>query len=179
MKHSVPVSGIMAALLIVLSSCSSDSPGPYDFIASFGSGRIAPDAKDLATLDGRPVFVMRGVTVGDEKRDTIVTLADAKVEFDIPEVPPSGKLTFAAGMGVDRGDGAQGTVTVQADGQSVIVYRKFLNPIERAEDRRWFEESVDLSKFDGKPIKIIFSASPGPKGDAIADWFSWSSPRLE
>jgi len=177
MKFACTILGLF--VLVTLTACSSDSPGPYDFIASFSTGRITPDVTHLETLDGRAVFVMKGVTVGDEKRDAIVTLADAKVEFDIPEVPPSGRLVFAVGMGVDRGDGAEGVITVQADGQSTVVYKKSLNPIDRPEDRHWFDESVDLSKFDGKPIKIVFSTSPGPKGDAIADWFSWSSPRLE
>ncbi len=179
MKYRLPVPGLLAVLLIVLSSCSSDSPKPYDFIASFGSARIAPDATNLATPDGKPVFILRGLAIGDDRRDAIVTVADSRVEFDIPEVPPSGILTFAAGMGVERGDGAQGTVTVQTDGQSTVVYKKFINPVERTEDRHWFEESVDLSKFAGKRVQVVFSAWRGPKGDAIADWFAWADLRLE
>jgi hypothetical protein len=179
MKRCLTVPGLLAALLFVLSSCSSEPYKPVDFLASFGSGRIAPAGANFATPDGKPVFIMKGLTVGDEKRDAIVVLADAKLEFDIPEVPPSGKLTFAAGMGVDRGDGAEGTITVQADGQSAVVYKKFINPVERTVDRHWFEESVDLSKFAGKRIQVVFSTSAGPKGDAIADWFAWANPRLE
>ncbi|MFB3906177.1 MAG: hypothetical protein ACE15E_22250 [Acidobacteriota bacterium] len=169
---------LLSGLLVGLVGCASNPPD-YDFIATFDSGQILPDASNFETPTGRSAFILNEVTVGTEKRKAIVTLAGAKLAFSIPSVPRDARLTFNAGMGVDRGDGAEGVITIEADGRSEVVYRKFLNPVERIEDRRWFEESVSLSKFAGKQIKIIFSTNAGAKGDAIFDWFAWADPRLQ
>jgi hypothetical protein len=166
--------------LVSCSSSSTDSPksgGAYSFIDNFASGTISP-AGESSTPTGKPVLILADFAVGGEKRQSMITLASAKIVFDISGVAKGAKLKFGVGMNTTVGDGAEGVITVEADGASEVVYRRFLDPITRAEDRKWFDESVDLSKFAGKNIKIIFEGKPGPKGDASGDWFAWSNPEL-
>jgi len=37
---------------------------------------------------------------------------------------------------------------------------------------------VDLSRFGGQAVEIIFEALPGPDGNANYDWGGWSTPVL-
>jgi hypothetical protein len=112
------------------------------------------------------------------KRDVIITIAGSKIEFEIKNIKEGSTLSFGAGMNAKIGDGAEGIVSIEESGNKKIIYRKYLNPIDRAEDRKWFDETIDLSKFKGKKVKFFFEAKPGPKGDATSDWFGWRSPIL-
>jgi len=152
--------------------------GAYDFMANFGDGHITPD-RETSTPTGKPVSISKGFEVRKEKRDVIVTLAGSKIEFDIPKIREGSKLALGVGMNSKVGDGAEGIISIEEGGSSEIIYSKYLNPIDRSEDRKWFDETLDLSKFKGKKVKIIFEAKPGPKGDATADWFAWSNPVLK
>jgi hypothetical protein len=106
-------------------------------------------------------------------------LASSRIDFFVSGIKPGAKLVFGVGMNATRGDGAEGIISVEADKNTEIVYRKYLDPPEKTEDRKWFDEAVDLSKYAGKKVKIAFAAKPGPQGDAIEDWFAWSNPELK
>jgi hypothetical protein len=123
-------------------------------------------------------LILKDFEVGGEKRQVMITLASAKIVFDVPQVGKGARLTFGAGMNTTVGDGAEGVITVEADGTAEVVYRKFLDPVDNTADKRWFDESVDLAKYADKHIKISFETKPGPKGDATGDWFAWSKPEI-
>ncbi len=170
---------LLALSVLWAGGCSrsgEDESKPIDFISIFDTGRISPDGT-FGTPTGKPALVIRRFPIGDERRDALVTLALGKIEFDIPAMPPEAVLTFAVGMNADTGDGADGMIVIEADGKSETVYKRYLNPIDRSEDRGWFDETLDLSKYQGKHAKLTFTT--GPHGNAIADWFAWANPKLE
>lgn len=149
----------------------------FNFIDGFSQGSISPDEGN-GSPTGKPAFIINDFLVGGEKRRAMVVMAVGRIVFDIGEVGSQPKLKFSVGMNATIGDGAEGVITIEADGQSEVVYHRFLNPIDRPEDRKWFDESVDLSRFAGKKIKISFETRPGAKGDAVADWFAWTNLEL-
>jgi len=170
---------LLALFVLWFGGCSrsgNDESEPLDFIAIFDSGRISPDGP-FGTPTGKPALVIRRFPIGDERRDALVTLATGKVEFDIPAIPSEAVLTFAVGMNADTGDGADGMIVIEADGKSETIYKRSLNPIDRSEDRRWFDETLDLSKYQGKRVKLAFAT--GTHGNANADWFAWANPKLQ
>jgi hypothetical protein len=170
--------GSVLLFCITLAACSySNSSKTYNFLNKFDSGSITP-ASEPSTPTGKPVLVLPDFMVDGEKRQAMITLASAKIGFRLSGLGKHATLKFGVGMNTTLGDGAEGIITVKADKKSEVVYRRFLNPVDRAEDRKWFEESVDLSKFAGKSIQIIFETNPGPKGDGVGDWFAWSNPVL-
>ncbi|MGA2262690.1 MAG: hypothetical protein ABSH28_14800 [Acidobacteriota bacterium] len=169
-------------LCLALASCSSPNVGTdsnksnsYDFLANFASGTITP-ANEPSTPTRKPVLILRDFEVGGEKRQAMITLASAKIVFGISPINQGAKLKFGVGMNTTVGDGAEGIITIEADGSSEVVYRRFLDPVNRVDDKKWFDELVDLSKYAGKSVKISFETNPGPKGDAAGDWFAWSHP---
>ncbi|MBV9305300.1 MAG: YfhO family protein [Acidobacteriaceae bacterium] len=38
---------------------------------------------------------------------------------------------------------------------------------------------MDLSKYQGQSIRLLFSTDPGPKGDSAFDWAAWSNFQLD
>jgi hypothetical protein len=176
MKKTISILLIFCGLTLL--SCSGKELATYDFILNFEKGEIAPK-EEKSTPTGKPVFIFKGFEVGEMKRDVIMTLAGSRIEFGIRNIKEGSKLSFGVGMNSKIGDGAEGIVYIEEGGNRGIIYRKYLNPIDRAEERKWFDETLDLSKFMGKKVKIIFEAKPGPKGDATGDWFGWSSPVLK
>ncbi|MGA2259940.1 MAG: hypothetical protein ABSH28_00740 [Acidobacteriota bacterium] len=181
MKLDIRILSVLV-LCLALAGCSgsnTESPNsePYSIMDNFASGIITP-ASDPSTPTGKPVLILKDFAVGGEKRQVMITLAFAKIVFDVPQVGKEAKLKFGVGMNTTVGDGAEGVITVEADGAAEVVYRKFLNPVDNTADKRWFDESVDLAKYAGKHIKISFETKPGPQGDATGDWFAWSNPEI-
>lgn len=176
--------GIALTVLFLLActGCSSNDPAPakragFDFIENFASGSIWP-AQESSTPTGKPALLIEEFSVGGEKRHALITLASAKIVFEVPEVTKDSRLTFGVGMNTTLGDGAEGIISVEAGNVSEVIYQRSLDPITRAEDRKWFDESVDFSRYAGKAIKVTFETKPGSKGDAVGDWVAWSTPFL-
>jgi arylsulfatase A-like enzyme len=53
-----------------------------------------------------------------------------------------------------------------------------LDPRRREDDRRWVEREVDLSRFAGRRVRLIFRTSVPPRGDPRYAWSGWAEPRL-
>jgi len=60
----------------------------------------------------------------------------------------------------------------------LYTHHRYLDPKHNPADRRWVDARVDLSRFGGETVQIIFEATPGPAGDANYDWGGWSWPVL-
>ena len=176
MRNRGALLAVSTALIIsLLVGCTTTKKAAdFRFLDDFDAGLITP-AEEKGSPTGKPAFIMDDFTVGSQQRRAMIVMASAKIVFDVGQVSGPSKLKFSVGMNATIGDGAEGIIEVEADGQTEIVYHRYLDPIDRPDDRRWFDESVDLSKFSGKRIKISFKTGPGPKGDAIADWFAWSN----
>lgn len=165
---------------VAIDSCDLTSPSDftYDFILNFTKGIIV--SQPMQTPTGQGDFVARQWDVGGEKRDAIITVAESRIVFEIPANRGGEMLFFGIGMGYLIGDGAEGLILIdQGTGSRIdTVYRRFLNPAGNGSDRGWFDESLDLSGYDNKAIRVAFVAMPGPAGDATADWIAWSTPKL-
>lgn len=131
-----------------------------------------------STPTGYGAFVDRKWLIGGEAHDAIVTLAGSAAVFDIPGNRDGEVLYFKAGMKFLLGDGAEGLILSEVEGLRDTIYRRFLNPHNLPDHRRWFDEVLYLSRYRGKNIKLIFTARPGPVGELTADWFAWGTPVL-
>lgn len=56
------------------------------------------------------------------------------------------------------------------------MFKRYLNPVENNQERRWFDVFINLSKYANKSIKLSLAANPGPNDNYDADWFGWSTP---
>jgi hypothetical protein len=98
------------------------------------------------------------------------------------------RSTLLFGYGMDpavwspgQGDGMEYNIYVRSPEQSGELYRVFhhyIDPKNNPDDRRWFDERVDLSQFGGQAVEVVFEVLPGPRGDDSYDWGGWSWPVL-
>lgn len=101
-------------------------------------------------------------------------------------LPQQSTLAFGLGMApevwdAEKGDGVDYRIYVQRPNEPYKLYQvygRYLDPKHNPDDRRWVDARVDLSRFGGETVQIIFEATPGPAGDANYDWGGWSWPVL-
>lgn len=71
-------------------------------------------------------------------------------------------------------DGMNFTVRVIANGKETSVFSREVVPKRKDADRHWISESVDLSKFAGQSIKLVFEVTPGRGTNTSGDWGGWA-----
>jgi hypothetical protein len=69
----------------------------------------------------------------------------------------------------EKGDGVEFLVQVKDGTRLDKSFHKYINPKNNHEDRRWFFEEIDLTPYEGKEIKIIFTVKAGPNNDNSHD----------
>lgn len=186
MHTNISVSYFFFATLLLVIVCTgiscdlltTDTGESFDFFASFPSAQIVPETGGQGTPTGKIAFVQKGWEIGGKSKDALIVLAAGKLIYDVPAGRAGDRLVFSGGMRLLLGDGATGMVLVQLSTRLDTLYKKFLNPVDNVQDRKWFDASVDLSRYKGFPIKIIFATDAGPKGDGTADWFAFGDPIL-
>ncbi|RTL37564.1 MAG: hypothetical protein EKK48_23020 [Candidatus Melainabacteria bacterium] len=75
-------------------------------------------------------------------------------------------------------DGMTFAVHVIASAKDINVFSRNIEPKRKDADRHWLSESVDLSKFAGQSIKLVFEVTPGPGTNTSGDWGGWADIQL-
>ena len=71
------------------------------------------------------------------------------------------------------GDGVEFTIELQEGTGTKRLYDRYIDPKHNLGERRWLEERIDLRRYRGKPVVLLFSTSGGPKGNTACDWAGW------
>jgi hypothetical protein len=58
------------------------------------------------------------------------------------------------------------------------VFHRYVDPKSNPGDRGWLDEQIDLERFGGQQVEIIFETRPGLRNDASSVWGGWSRPVL-
>jgi arylsulfatase A-like enzyme len=91
------------------------------------------------------------------------------------------KLIFGIGIedeGWAKGsDGVGFSISIRPKaGPEEAVFDRFLNPRDVPDDRHWVDATVDLSRFAGQQVDVVFRTRTGPT--STYDWAGWSNPIL-
>lgn len=74
------------------------------------------------------------------------------------------------------GDGVEFIIEVKdAAGKITKHFSNYIDPKHNQADRRWVDGQIDLSAYRGQNIELLFTTTPGPKGDTTYDWAAWSN----
>ncbi len=119
------------------------------------------------------------LAINNDLRGTLFLHAPNFADLEV-QVPDTQTL-LRFGIGIDPqawpiSDGAQFRVVVIENDQHTIVYDRFVDPKYNFMDRRWIDETLDLSNWQNRRIKLRFITSAGPfnYSNNAADWAHWS-----
>jgi len=93
-------------------------------------------------------------------------------------LPENASLSFSIAMHPSTydavGDGVQ--FSTEVDGHQ--VFRRYLDPKHKPEDRGWHEVEIDLSQWSGRDVEICFRTASGPSGQIEFCTAGWGGVRL-
>jgi hypothetical protein len=140
-----------------------------------------PEAEKRTNVEGAPQFVVEPVTIDGVTKQSILSRPHSRLIYSVT-VPQDAWLEVAFAMKPETwelpGDGAQFRVGVSDGRVYEELLRQYVNP--KRGDRRWFSVRLDLSAYEGRPVKLIFNTDPGPPEgrDNANDLAVWAEPRL-
>ena len=152
-------------------------PIAFDFLSEFNNA--SPE------VDGEQEIHPDTLTIDGEQRSIIYQHPSSRLVYQ-EKLPLQSELAFGIGMdpqvwSPDKGDGVEYNIYVQKTEEPNTLHRVFniyIDPKNNPDDRHWFDEWVNLDRFGGQAVDIIFEALPGPKGNSNFDWGGWSQPIL-
>jgi Bacterial membrane protein YfhO len=65
--------------------------------------------------------------------------------------------------------------TKDSSGRIAKQFSQYIDPKHDAHVRRWMDGQIDVSVYRGQTIDLLFTTTPGPKGDNTSDWAAWSN----
>lgn len=154
-------------------------PVAYQFIDHFSEAQIDL----LGSETGQAQIVAQ--TINYDTRDILFQHPASQVAYSL-SLPARSTLQFGLGVApeaweAESSDGVEYNLYVRTpDNPNRLyrVYQQFVDPKNNPEDRKWFEARVNLDKFGGQTVEIIFEALPGPAGNFDFDWGGWGTPVL-
>jgi hypothetical protein len=58
-------------------------------------------------------------------------------------------------------------------------FSRYIDPKHNAQERRWMDGRIDLSAYRNQTLELLFTTTPGPKGNTAYDWAAWSNFHFE
>jgi hypothetical protein len=152
-------------------------PIAYDFLDHFSEAKL--------TAAGLGQAYTKTETIDKDTRLLLYQHPTSQVSYTLT-LPPQSTLAFGLGMApevwlTEGGDGTEYNIYIRRLDQPHkphLVFHQYLDPKNTPDDRRWFDHSVNLSRFGGQQVDVVFEALPGPAGDENYDWGGWSAPVL-
>jgi len=150
-----------------------------DLIASF------PAAEKRTTVPAdQGGFALDAVTIAGVRRLSILAKPSSRIIWTVT-VPADATLETAFGLREDSwgqpgGDGAQFRIGVSDGSGYVQLVAQYVNPGADPSDRKWQTVSLDLSRYAGARVQVIFNTDPGipPGGNTAFDSAVWGEPRI-
>ena len=145
--------------------------------------KALPRAAITRSTIGPDTVVTRPVVAGAIERHALFMHPASSVEFPAVTLGDGAVLLFAVAVAdavLDKsGDGVEFRVALKlADGATVTVHSRYLNPKAVGTDRGWIAERVPLGGFAGQTVQIVLSTGPGPAGNLDYDWAAWSQAQI-
>jgi hypothetical protein len=121
------------------------------------------------------------VTMAGVTQLALVEDSPDTIRYPVTIDPERAMLQFSIGLRPEvwdssKGDGVGFQVLVEANGQTESVYDRRIDPKNLVVQRHWFDGDVNLSRYAGQDVVLIFVTDP-LTNDAY-DWTAWGDIRL-
>jgi hypothetical protein len=60
-------------------------------------------------------------------------------------------------------------------GRITKQFSRYIDPKHNAQERRWMDGQIDLGAYRGQSVELLFTTTPGPRGNTDYDWAAWSN----
>jgi hypothetical protein len=121
------------------------------------------------------------VTVRGKQRHSLYMQAPGVADYEVFILPGSvfsSWVSMAPTAWNGSTDGAVFSVIVISDDppESVLVWKRLINPRNNPQDRRWHAVHTPLDCWTGKKCTIRLHSDPGHSDDMTKDWCLWGEP---
>ncbi len=183
---------LLSLLIGTVSAISSFKQEPEDIEDIYVILDRQPEAERIAVFaaNQNPGVLRKRITIDNETRNVLFVPAPTTMRHR-GRIPPGALLLFGFGLMEEAwersGDGVQFDLYLEDDsGKRKSLFSKYIDPKHRKEDRRWFDVSVDLSKYSGQNVTLIFGTKGSypieppfkRKPDTESDFSIISNPRI-
>lgn len=154
-------------------------PVEYNFVDHLEEA----DKETLGASEGLIEVITQ--TINYDTRTILFQHPSSRVTYSVT-LPTRASIQFGLGTSqevwsAENSDGVEYTLYVRSLEDPLTlhkVYQRKIDPMNNPDDRRWFDERIDLSSFGGQEVEIIFEAMPGPAENFDFDWGGWGNPVL-
>ena len=150
----------------------------YDFLDNLRTAEVVSKSINFASEE-KTLFTING-----DARLVLAQHPNSLMAFKDVLINENAKFEF--GIGINQaacdksGDGVLCEISVIDDTpKNTLIFSKYIDPKNNMEDRRWFDEEVDLSEFSGQEVSFVFKTDGGPAGNTAYDWSGWSYVQIK
>jgi hypothetical protein len=154
------------------------NPGLNKFLFPFHGEKLYPDQTYLNTFQ----------TIAGKKELILyehpIPGGQSIITHDNLTVKKGDRLTFSLALdplswSADKGDGVTFDIFVNSINEDNHIFSQYVDPKHNVSERTWNDFTVDLTRYEGKNVTLIFSTSPGPRDDAAWDWAWWGDIKID
>lgn len=149
-----------------------------DEILRQNQGHLQPGKEKLV---GRTAFLLGGST-----RESLGEHPPyERLPYDVKVGPGQGRFHFSYALNPavfdkTNGQGVRFTIEVRdRDGKIDRLFSNYIDPKHNPQQRRWMDGEIDLRRYRGQQVTLLFSTAAGSRGNTSYDWASWSDLRFE
>lgn len=143
--------------------------------------RFADAEKQTTRASLHETFDILDVTIKGETERSLFAHPPARIQWTV-QVPPNAVLKTAAALQPHvwgrEGDGAVFRVGISVGDRYENLFRRSVSPYYFPQDRRWVPITIDLTRYAGQQVRIVFNTEPGEYGNAVNDAAVWAEPRI-
>lgn len=166
-------------------SFSFKTPLERVHIFRYGKGNYFIRNLERAEFEGgSPEQAGPGIfTINNDSRIVLFQHPPSKLSYEL-EIPENSFLSFAAALdpetwGKKGGNGALFEIYLIDGHSQYLLFSRFIDPANRKEHRRWFDEKIDLREFGGRKAILKYVTDTGPRGNSSWDWAGWANPEIK
>ena len=153
-----------------------ETPAVIDLVQQF------PNARKQPIGAGPDVFAVRTERIAGDTRYSIYAHPPSRITWRVT-LPNDAWLRTA--LGVDEqawnkdGDGVQFFIAISDGGRYEVLLDQHVDPHASRADRRWVPVMLDLARFGGHDVQIMFNTRTSAKGDDPRNDFAyWAAPAI-
>lgn len=176
------LAGMVLAACVVLFLWMRSGGGPevvIDLVDAFPEAEKRTNAPSLDMA-----FALEEVTIAGVRKRCIYATPEARIIWSVV-MPDAARLETSFGMREDSWDklhsnGAQFRIGISDGVEYTELLRQVVDPTSNQSDRRWQSVTLDLGRYAGRQVQVIFNTDPGPPGDGNTayDFSVWGEPRI-